>query len=245
MAGHTPHQMAPLMGPEPGQGEIMAKKNKTGSSSPSKAVPVQAGATNEEHLMKAAALICGAEFAALRVIRSVDEKYCGPSFDIPAVLKQLRDHARTVKGGDMSQAEAMLTNQATALQSLFARLVERGMEQTLMPNIEGFMKLALRAQNQCRATLETMATIKNPPVVFAKQANFANGPQQVNNGNEAPRAREDKIEQTQLLENAPNERLDFGTKETAGENDQTMATVGKSNRTPNRERETGQRKARL
>jgi hypothetical protein len=107
------------------------------------------------------------------------------------------------------------------------------------------MKLALRAQNQCRATLETLATIKNPPVVFARQANFANGPQQVNNAKEAPHARENKIEQTQLLEAAPDERLDFGKTATAGGNDQTMATVGAINRATNREGKTSQRKARL
>jgi hypothetical protein len=39
-----------------------------------------------------------------------------------------------------------------------------------------------KAQNQCRMTLETLSTIKNPPVVYAKQANIAHGPQQVNNG---------------------------------------------------------------
>lgn len=42
--------------------------------------------------------------------------------------------------------------------------------------------LALKAQGQCRATVEALAAIKNPPVVFAKQANIAHGPQQVNNG---------------------------------------------------------------
>ena len=44
------------------------------------------------------------------------------------------------------------------------------------------MRMALKAQSQCRATLETLATIKNPPAVFARQANIAQGPQQVNNG---------------------------------------------------------------
>jgi hypothetical protein len=44
------------------------------------------------------------------------------------------------------------------------------------------MRLALKAQSQCRATLETLSAIKNPPVVFARQANITNGPQQVNNG---------------------------------------------------------------
>jgi hypothetical protein len=43
------------------------------------------------------------------------------------------------------------------------------------------MRMALKAQAQCRATLETLATIKNPSVVFARQANIAQGPQQANN----------------------------------------------------------------
>jgi hypothetical protein len=61
--------------------------------------------------------------------------------------------------------------------------------------------MALRAQSQCRATLETLATVKNPPVVFAKQANIANGPQQVNNTlNASPHAGG--------IPNAPNELLE-------------------------------------
>jgi hypothetical protein len=37
--------------------------------------------------------------------------------------------------------------------------------------------LALKAQSQCRATLETLAAIKNPqPVAFVRQANIAHGP---------------------------------------------------------------------
>lgn len=77
-------------------------------------------------------------------------------------------------------------NQATALQSLFVRLVELGMAQSVMPNIEGFMRLGLRAQSQCRATLEALAAIKNPPIIYAKQANVTSGPQQINNGIAAP-----------------------------------------------------------
>jgi hypothetical protein len=45
-----------------------------------------------------------------------------------------------------------------------------------------YLRLALKAQSQSRATVETLATVKNPPVVYAKQANFAAGAQQVNNG---------------------------------------------------------------
>ena len=41
------------------------------------------------------------------------------------------------------------------------------------------MKLALRAQNQCRATLEALAAINKPPSIHAIQANVATN-QQIN-----------------------------------------------------------------
>jgi len=104
-----------------------------------------------------------------------------------------------VQRRDLAHAEAMLINQASSLQALFVRLTERAMEQTQMPNLEGFMRMALRAQSQCRATLETLAAIKNPPIVYARQANVTTGPQQINNGTAAPpQAREIESEQTQL-----------------------------------------------
>ena len=68
-----------------------------------------------------------------------------------------------------------------------------------MPNLEGFMRMALRPQSQCRATLETLATIKNPPIIYAKQANIANGHQQINNGTAAPsHTQENAIEPNEL-----------------------------------------------
>ena len=68
---------------------------------------------------------------------------------------------------------------------------------------ETYLRLALRAQAQCRATLETLAVIKNPqPVAFVRQANIANGPQQVNNApaqpGESSRARESENQQNKL-----------------------------------------------
>jgi hypothetical protein len=51
-------------------------------------------------------------------------------------------------------------------------------------------------ESQCRTTLETLATIKNPPdVAFVKQANYAAGPQRVNNGGQPSCARENEIRQ--------------------------------------------------
>ncbi len=37
------------------------------------------------------------------------------------------------------------------------------------------MRVTMRAQNRCRMTLETFATVRNPPWVFAKQASINSG----------------------------------------------------------------------
>jgi hypothetical protein len=77
----------------------------------------------------------------------------------------------------------MLFAQAQTLQSIFMNLARRATSQQYMNHWEAFLRMALKAQSQCRATLEALATIKNPPVVFAQQANInQGGQQQVNNG---------------------------------------------------------------
>lgn len=136
-----------------------------------------------------------------------------------------------VNAGDMKRCEAMLLGQAHALQSIFMNLSRRAINQDYLKNYETYLRLALKAQGQCRATLETLAAIKNPPVVFARQANIANGPQQVNNGSDqCARAREEKtIRPNELLtsevQNGP--ALDSGRTRATSGNDNEMATVGK------------------
>ena len=122
-------------------------------------------------------------------------------------------------------------NQATALQTLFSRLAERGMGCDGIPGFEANMRMALRAQNQCRATLETLATIKNPPVLFAKQANVTTGPQQINNGTAAPsRTREIESEQSQLLRASHGEWMDNGTAGAAIPSYSTVEALGEIDR---------------
>ncbi len=41
---------------------------------------------------------------------------------------------------------------------------------------EAYMRLALKAQAQCRATLETLANTKNPPVVYVRQPGWRSPP---------------------------------------------------------------------
>ncbi|WP_288935966.1 hypothetical protein [uncultured Sphingomonas sp.] len=91
---------------------------------------------------------------------------------------------------------------------------------------ETYMRLALKAQAQCRATLETLAAIKNPPVVYARQANIANGPQQVNNGAAAPRASDPASSPNELLETEHGKRLEPGTAGAAIGGNPTLEAVG-------------------
>jgi hypothetical protein len=75
----------------------------------------------------------------------------------------------------------MLYCQAHVLQAVFVDSLLQVPKQGWFSTSEAYMRMALKAQAQCRATVETLVTIKNPPVVFARQANIAQGPQQVNN----------------------------------------------------------------
>lgn len=177
-------------------GQKTEKKSMT--EFPRKNVQVVQGKTEQETWRNLAQVVTAPEFAAHRII-SASEGGSGlnEQIDVPELLSVLREQAVGLNAGNMKQAEAMLMNQSTALQSLFARLTEKAMSAEFMKNFEAYMRLALRAQSQCRTTLETLSNIKNPPIVYAKQANIAQGHQQINN---APAAREIEKELNQLSE---------------------------------------------
>jgi hypothetical protein len=123
----------------------------------------------------------------------------------------------------------MLYSQAHALQAIFVDALLQMKKQGWFSTSAAYMRMALKAQSQCRATLETLAQIKNPPAVFAGQANIAQGPQQVNNAMPAgePLARgENKNTPNKLLEEKPHERLDTRTPGAAVGSDPAMTTLG-------------------
>ena len=180
-------------------------------------------------------LMASPEMAALRVIRAVEgDKGFGSDLDLPSLIDRLRTQASAVNAGEMNQVEAMLMNQATALQSLFARLVEYGMRSELLNHLDTYLRLGLRAQSQCCRTLEALAEIKNPPVVFAKTANIAHQ-QQVNNGVVAAESRPPTVDNppNKLLECVPGERLDFGATATTSGADPQLAALEQVNRPEN------------
>ncbi|MGJ0431124.1 hypothetical protein [Methylobacter sp.] len=127
--------------------------------------------------------------------------------DINDLMDELVDSIDKVNAGDIQRCEGMLLGQAQALQSIFMNLSRRAINQEYLKNYETFLRLALKAQSQCRQTLETLSNIKNPPVVYAKQANISNGPQQVNNGVPS-RTGEIEKQKNELLEHNDGSRLD-------------------------------------
>jgi len=184
--------------------------------------------------------------------------------DLCALVNGLANGVRDLHAGDMKRAEAMLYAQAHALQSIFMSFARRAQAQEYQRHLESFLRMALKAQNQCRMTLETLANIKNPPVVLARQANINNGgQQQVNNGmpplqpagssgeawsaattptgtprrpssGAGARAANSKLDQTELLEGSNGQRLDTGAQGKAGCADPHVEAVGAVHRPTHR-----------
>lgn len=152
---------------------------------------------------------------------------------LDALVAELTEQCGQVAGGKMARGEAMLTAQAHTLDAIFGTCARRGKaNMNEYPQAaDTYMRLAFKAQSQCRATWETIATIKNPPAVaFVKQANYAAGNQQVNNGTlESAHARENENPPTKLLEATDGKRLDTGATGEAIRGNQTVEAVGKIN----------------
>ena len=161
------------------------------------------------------------------------QKLEGGNHEVNALARELSAQIESVRRGDLSRAEGMLVAQAHTLDELFNNLARRAASNVgeYINAAETYFRLALKAQSQCRATLETLAFIKNPaPVAFVRQANIAAGPQQVNNttmpANEPSRAREMESEQSKLS-GVGSELLQDGRASAAtGGVDRQMATMG-------------------
>ena len=157
------------------------------------------------------------------------------------LVGKLAEQVSAVQSGNLGRAEEMLTAQAHTLDLLFNKLVHRSMNNSAAGYLdasETYMRLALRAQSQARATLETLSVVKNPPAVaFVHQANIAHGPQQVNNVpppfDETSRARESPNPPNRLLEQQRSEQLDTGTPQASVGPDPALEPMEEVNRTTN------------
>lgn len=169
--------------------------------------------------------------------------YSGYSKDLEVsdMFDEMRKAGDEVISGDLGRVERMLINQVITLDTIFANLAERSTRQEYMKQMETYLRLALKAQAQGRATAETLAMLKNPQP-YIKQANIAQGHQQVNNtyasasahSNEAstidPRYKKSaeisQSEPNKLLKEEHGQRLDTRAQGAAGRVNQAVETVG-------------------
>lgn len=151
--------------------------------------------------------------------------------DFTEAVAVMKEKSEKIIAGDLSELESTLTAQIVSLNVIFNALARRSANCEYLNQMETNLRLALKAQAQCARTAEILAAIKNPPIVFAKQANIAQGHQQINNGNLSPtHAQKTKNSANELLSEDTHAALDTrGTIETGGTH-QELAAVETINR---------------
>jgi len=100
--------------------------------------------------------------------------------DLAAVLQRLGEVTSRVASGDTKDVESMLAAQALTLDSIFHKLALHA-EKNIghhQKAVDCYLRLALKAQNQCRATIDTLAAMKSPRQ-YISQTNVA-GAMQIN-----------------------------------------------------------------
>ena len=170
-------------------------------------------------------------------------KHVYGDIDLNELIAKLQIQTAAMKGGEMGDIKAMLFTQALTLQTMFTALSRRAALNAgeYMGATDTYMKLAFRAQAQCRCTLEALAEIKQPrSATFVRQANIAHT-QQVHNGSSEsttrPRAPARDISGNQPNELITDERATHGnpmdTRSTAAasRSDSGLETVDTIDRT--------------
>lgn len=203
------------------------------------------GALTEEAITRklSARALAQPEVRAATVVQTWD-----PRLDINATGDELREQMAAVAKGSMARPEAILVAQAHTLDALFSVLAVRSHSNAAagyMDASERYLRLALKAQSQCRSTIEALAEIKNPrPVAFVKQANISHGHQQVNNGIQAgtAHAHGNLSLQSNKLSGGTYELLpNTGASALAGRVDTPLETVGEIHRATDGGRQGHQR----
>ena len=117
------------------------------------------------------------------------------SISLEYTKEVLEKSFKALQDGDLSSLEEMLLSQAFALNMAFNSLSVRATRQQDVSTIQMLMNLCFKAQNQSRATIDSLVRLKQPSnTQFIKQANIAQGHQQVNN-----LAEKNQIPQNELL----------------------------------------------
>lgn len=161
------------------------------------------------------------EGVAITAIKSIKyDPYGSTCIDTRALFREIQKQELEIKKGNLVYIERYLYSQAIALNALFDRMLNQLAHADFTPQVQLCGMLALKAQAQCRATLATLAQIKNPDqITFIKQNiqqqnNAIN--QQVNNSSADDDSKKFTNVANELLSEVIHEKLESrGTKETS------------------------------
>ena len=180
--------------------------------------------------------------ANARVAVSFGEPFSAVPWSLTDCAIELKRIGDAVVGGDVSDCERLLAAQVAALNWVFAAYARRAalcVDQNL-DDSETHLRLALRAQGQCRVTVEALHSMKHPrQVAFVSQTNVGQNVQ-VNNGpavatTDAPmRSGKAEFRESKLLRTSDGARVEPGTTGYAGRSDSTVVPLATVNRAAKR-----------
>ena len=164
-----------------GNPKVMARKRKPAKKRDPNQITA-AGPPDEDTAVTIARTVLCPTVQAAVTLREYGKSY--GDLELSGLIDALAAQTKAVTDGDLGRGEAMLAVQAHTLDAVFNNLAQRAINTEYVDNFDRYLKLAFRAQSQCRATWETLVTMKNPPTMgYVRQANIAHGPQQVNQRN--------------------------------------------------------------
>jgi len=140
--------------------------------------------------------------------------------DLQSTMTCLEKQVEQVTDGNIDSIEQMLLLQACTTNVIANNLFRKAHYADVLVKFDSYMKYGLRAQSQSRATLETLANIKNPKA-YLTQTNIAHN-QQVNNEFLA----KNRNRPNEVLERTDGDRLDGGTSQEAVRADSDLEAVG-------------------
>ena len=188
---------------------------------------------NDDKISASAAILPeGVAITAIKMIKN--DPYDSSRINTRELFREIQKHEYEIEKGNLQQIERYLYSQAIALNAMFDRMLAQLAHAEFTPHIQLSGMLALKAQAQCRATLATLAQIKNPDqITFIKQNikqqnNAIN--QQVNTHQIDDLKKSEKVA-NELLRETKHETLEFrGTEQAITINPamETMETIDRS-----------------
>lgn len=132
--------------------------------------------------------------------------------DTMALAARMQELTEDACAGDLGNMESMLAAQAITLDSIFHRLAVQAQQNIGHHSnaVDIYLRLGLRAQSQCRSTIDALSAMKTPKQ-HINQTNVANL-MQVNNSREC-------------LEASNGERVDFRAQKETVRDDKELATL--------------------